>query len=470
MERRKSKSPIKNAIKAPFVVDPQVSKLHKADFISRIVFSRTSPLVFSLSMLLLGLIVFILSLHLHVAHLTLNGKGVGYLDRLNWGYSYLTAIPLLFFLACKAHHKMAESIILFYEERVIRQIRQTPNSKSPAIETDDFINDFVYLLRRKSGTILIVALLFTAVFTILDTRQEWAELFDDSIYVIDQADKEWFNAYAHWNKNETKPGVFENIIFNIMAYALQALIVVFGIHLVAKFILYIHTVMNIQVLSQKKLKPKIYKYHLIAENEVIGLKGLAVVFNIYLSILVAMGLYLALHRWQDMSDAARKNWKEIGQYLDPKNINIPKLLEPLKNEMWRSGTDLDYAVVLFVFLSILFVACYYPMRKWRNFLRETLDQAESERRTLLSDIENLKGTEPEDIIKRKRSEADRLGKKIEGLKKESVWPNGDKTAFAFLSVIVFTFLFGLYPAWSPFTLVVVIVIAFFTFYKGKWAK
>lgn len=470
MERTKSESPIKNTIKALFVVDSQVSELQKGDFISRIVFSRISPLVFGLSMLLLGLIVFILSFQLHIAHLTLNGKGVGYLDRLNWGYTFVTVIPFLFFLACKAHHKMASAIIVFYKERVIRQIRQTSNSKSKLPETNDFINDFVYLLHRHSVKILIVTLLVTAIFTILDTTEEWAELFDKNIYVIDQADKEWFNAYAHWNKNETKPGVFENVFFDIMAYTLQTLVVVFGIHLVSKFILYIHTVMNIEKLSQKKLKSKIYKYHLIAENEVIGLKGLAVVFNIYLSILVAMGLYLSLHRWQEMDDATRKYWKEIGQYLDPKNLNLPKLLEPLKNEMWRSGTDPDYAVILCLFLSILFVACYFPMRKWRSFLRRTLHQAESEHRTMLSDIEDLQGTEPDVIIKDKQYEAERLVRKIERLKKESVWPNGDKTAFTFLSVIVFTYFFGLYPAWTPITPLVVIVTAYFTFYKGKWAK
>ena len=168
--------------------------------------------------------------------------------------TYVTVIPLLFFLACKAHHKMASTIIVFYKERVIRQIRQTSNSKSKLQETNVFINDFVYLLRRHSVTILIVTLLITSIFTILDTTEEWAELFDNNIYVIDQADKEWFNAYALWNNNETKPGVFENMFFNIMAYTLQTLVVVFGIHLVTKFILYIHTVMNIQKFSQKKNK------------------------------------------------------------------------------------------------------------------------------------------------------------------------------------------------------------------------
>lgn len=458
------------SLKAQFVVDSRVSRFHDADLISRIVFSRMSPLVFGLSMLLLGLIAIWLSLHIQVAHLTVDGKGVGYLDRLNWGYSFVTAIPLIFFLACKAHHKMAASIISFYEERVIRQVMTVPNPESKLIEANDFIDDFVSLLRSKSATILIVTLLVTAVFTIVDTRQEWAELFDHDIYTIETADKEWFNAYANWNGNESKPGVMVNILFNIMAYALQTLVVLFGIHLVAKFILYIHTVMNIQTLSQKVLKTKVYKYHLIAENEIIGLKGLSVVFNIYLSILVAMGLYLALHRWQEMDGAARKNWEEIGQYLNPKNFDLPRLIEPLKNEMWRSGTDLDYAVILIIFFSILFVACYYPMRKWRNFLQETLGQAESERRTMLSDIEATREADPDAVVKHKRSEAKRLGEKIERLKKESVWPNGDKTAFTFLSVIFFTYLFGLYPAWSPFTLVAVIAAAFFAFYKGKWAK
>ena len=216
---------------------------------------------------------------------------------------------------------------------------------------------------------------------------------------------------------------------------------------------------------------RIYKYHLIAENEVTGLQGLAVVFNIYLSILVAMGLYLALHRWQELDDAARKSWIEVGQYLYPKNFNLHKLSEPFKNGMWRSGTDPDNAVMLFLFLSILFVVCYFPMRKWRSFLRKTLHQAESEHRTMLIAIEDLKGTEPDTtIIKDKEYEAERLKTKIERLKKESVWPNGDKTAFAFLSVIVITYFFGLYPAWSPVTFLVVIVIAYFKFYKGKWAK
>jgi hypothetical protein len=110
------------------------------------------------------------------------------------------------------------------------------------------------------------------------------------------------------------------------------------------------------------------------------------------------------------------------------------------------------------------------MFKWRKFLKHSIKKAISELNRLRSDADELRRMRMMEEAQKLKVEEEIISGKIDSLKNQSVWPNGDRLAFVFLNAIFFAFFCGIFPAWSPITFIGMVMLTFFKFYRGKLLK
>ena len=86
------------------------SAILESDVLSRTIFNRLRPCTPALIMAILGGIAFAWSKASHFDSIPLGNEHVGYVDRGNWGYAYITWIPALLWICGAAHKRLASTL------------------------------------------------------------------------------------------------------------------------------------------------------------------------------------------------------------------------------------------------------------------------------------------------------------------------------------------------------------------------
>lgn len=452
-------------------VPDNVEALLRTDLVSTTIYARPAPILIALVALALGGAVFILSHAIHVAHLTHpGGKAVGYVDRLNWGYMYITVFPLCCALASWANRSLANSMISLHSRRIISRLDTESNLDPPdSGERRRFADDFARLLFIHRRTLMTVCVVLVVVLMYFDTMDERTIFYEADRNMILEADKEWFNAYADWNVKTKKPTFELNMLFDLLAYSLQAVFLFLGVHLIGKFILYLYTVMHLERLTKKRIEKRVYRYYILADNELRGLNPLSRLYNLCLSLVTVFGGYLALHRWQEMIESDRNAFMQSWSAVTKRPFDVIAFVRPFESGLWRAGWNLEFAMWLGFYAFLFGLMCYYPAYKWRRFVRGKVNELNIEYDRLKVQLERDKQAD-EELVAQRRSRADRLKSAIDSLRAVSVWPNGNKSASVFLTCILVFAFFALYPGTPPYAYLVILALVIWKAYFGKWSR
>ena len=448
-----------------------VEALLRTDSVSTMIYARPAPFLLALVALVLGGAVFILSHAVHVAHLTHpSGKAVGYVDRLNWGYMFITVFPLCCALASWAHRSLANSMISLHNRRIISRLGTESNHDPPdSGERRRFAADFASLLSVHRRALIAVCVLLVVVLMYFDTMDERTIFSEPDRNTIIEADKEWFNAYADWNEEAVKPTFALNMLFDILAYTLQAVFLFLGVHLIGKFILYLYTVMHLEPLTRTRIKDRVYRYYILADNKLLGLNPLSRLYNLCLSIVTLFGAYLALHRWQEMTDSERSAFMQTWAAFTSHPFDVSVFVQPFESDLWRAGLNFEFTLWLVFYAFLIGLMCYYPAYKWRSFIRGKVNELKTEDDRLTMKLELDKQAD-EELVAQWRSQADRLRAGIDTLSAVSVWPNGNKAASVFLTCILVFAFFALYPGTPPYAYLAILALVIWRAYFGKWSR
>ena len=244
---------------------------------------------------------------------------------------------------------------------------------------------------------MTVCIVLVVVLMYIDTMDERTIFYEPDRNTILEADKEWFNAYADWNDETEKPTFELNMLFDLLAYSLQAVFLFLGLHLIGKFILYLYTVMHLERLTQQQIKNRVYRYYILADNKLLGLNPLSRLYNLCLSIVTMFGGYLALHRWQEMAKSDRNAFMQIWGAATNRPFDVIAFVRPFESDLWRAGLNLEFAMWLVFYAFSTGLMCYYPANKWRRFVRGKADELKTKYERLMIQLERDKHADEEPI-------------------------------------------------------------------------
>ena len=142
-----------------------------------------------------------------------------------------------------------------------------------------------------------------------------------------------------------------------------------------------------------------------------------------------------MHRIDDLPPDAAGTWKGIGAALTKGDFDGAArfVLDPA---LHLAGLDAGTVLTAVIFVACVAVVIYYPMVRWRRILVAAKEQLEDEgarRKAELLQLTEQPAAAGE--IERVGAEVAEIEGALKRLAGQRVWPNGDKAAGAFFSII-----------------------------------
>ena len=420
------------------------------------------PLLVFLCLSAASLLLIIPSVFLNIASIPLqNGKNVGFLHSFSWLFAYPLALPLTFALLAGLGRLAPERVEQILARKVIREVTE---SGAVVAQPDEYFACLRKVMEPGSRAVVSIALALTVVLIATDT----AHLFRAVVYLEQSARYQnensnhkpyeildWTFAYAfphqleeglvsgrdQPSKSWTAPSKRLNLAFDVLAWTFESSYIFLGSLWVFMYGWFLKKFADLMIGKQTKYA---FFPQLGFQERNLGLKPIGVLYDIYLSAVVILGVMAAALRLQYIPINCMADYPSLGSYVNDlwqTSLN-PKSLNP---RIFAFGC-LNKANVWYItcYGVALFVIIYFPMIRLRNYLRQRIDG-----------ITETKNDEMEQAI-REGNEAKKksLEWEIEALKRGQVWPNGDNAAFLFLVIIGSLYAIAVTPGLIPVAAVI----------------
>jgi hypothetical protein len=381
-----------------------------------------------------------------LAHIKTARGDVGFAALANWNWSLTYPVGLPFLLvfgnyAFRAMHAAAHRLIAVGMSVIYDQ------DGAIALDYPDFLTSFM----QERGRYVVIASAVLAFLAVgADTHDLWPG-FVTGHYPASRA-PEWDTAFAQLREvpGYVAPPLWQNLVFDIVAYAFESVYAFLGIFFVLTSLTFL---LGIARVLDARQGP--YRFEPIAcdPRRRLGLSPLAWVFNWFLAVVLGFEVFAVAHRIQQVDrlrrvdrttyvysllkdaatqDSAKGEEKRLSLAsvlkLTSKDYAFPELRNPS-----------SWVPLLIVFLPAA-VVCFLPLGVIRRIVTRKVDELLDQNALALANAEERGDT----------AEARRVRTTINCLRESSIWPNGNTAGWTFLTLMVGLLLVAVAPPLLPF--------------------
>lgn len=235
---------------------------------------------------------------------------------------------------------------------------------------------------------------------------------------------------------------WRNVVFDILAYSIEALTIFLGFFFVLKFWTFLH------VFSRALRDSGIpYEFEPLVHDPDgrLGLRPFGDFMNVYLLLVIIFEVYVLGRRLQLIGKGGAYT---LSGYLTALVDGAREFANVVKTDLYQWGTIDAGLWALLIFLTLpLIVGAYFPLWTLRRYVRKRRDdlwmrsaRAHEEARERGDDLE-----------------AEKLAKRMAQLKGTQLWPNGDATGWRLLLTSIAIAV----AAWAPPLCAALIATGFF---------
>lgn len=239
-----------------------------------------------------------------------------------------------------------------------------------------------------------------------------------------------------------------NAAFDVLAYAMEALVIFIGFFFVLKFWLFLSLFSSTlrDETSGYTFRPLVYD-----PDRRLGLRPLGAFMNLYLLLVIVFEVYVLGRRLQLIGKAGEFS---VSGYITTLAAHASTLRNVVDPRMYQWGTIDAGLWALLIFLTLpLIVGAYFPLWTLRRYVRKRRDNlwADSAR---AHEEARERGDD---------GEAEKLAKRMSLLEGTQLWPNGDARGWRLLAASLAV---GV-AAWAPPLCASLIALAL-SLELGKW--
>jgi hypothetical protein len=369
-------------------------------------------------------------------------QGVGFMQKFNWGITYLVILPLVFALGALASRSFERGLLLL--------LRRPPTIQSSSGERyDNYLKDFSIQTAARTKHLFIACLVVTLALSVIDSwynlRGYGSALLFHRTFHSDEFD--WMNA-AYIPANSCwsyRIAPWQNLIFYLVALLSQGCVICLGLFWISAF--WIHS----RVFADLMLKSE-FNYRFVPwekdPDRRLGLKPIGFVFSTFLILSVLLQTYVYFHRLQVMHKSLWPYFGEVAAAFAVFDSKSPiETLGKALNAWWPLNAfhQVNPGLVLLIFASpiLSITIAWWPVVRLGRYIDRYRDGLIHKLRIETIDAKALGQV----------ATAADLEARISGLAEACVWPNGYAVGWGAFSMLVILEVSAIFPALLPILIV-----------------